>query len=114
MRGAAITIAVEAFRPGELFPWFLFVLMASHVFVCYVVWVEFIFCNSKDFEAKVAIALRSDGRIKVRVPGPVLKSVYEGEGITVDNDAERNSLVGDDGVILKKGVDCLKIMSNVA
>ena len=87
--------------------------MASHVLVCYVVWVEFIFCNSKDFEAKVAIALRSDGRIKVRVPGPVLKSVYEGQGITVDDDAERNSLFVNDGVILKKGVDCLKIVSNV-
>ena len=88
--------------------------MASHVLVCYVVWVEFILCNSKDFEAKVAIALRSDGRIKVREPGPVLKSVYEGERITVDNDTERNLLFGDDGVILKKGVDCLKVMSDVA
>ena len=68
MGGASIAIAIEAFRPGELVPWFLFVLMASHVLVCYVVWVEFIFCNSKDFEAKVAIALRSDRRIKVGVP----------------------------------------------
>ena len=77
MGGEAITIAIEALRPGKWVPWFLFVLMASHVLVCYVVWVEFIFCNSKDFEAKVAIALRSDGRIKVGVPGPVLKSVDE-------------------------------------
>ena len=77
MGGASIAIAVEAFRPGELVPWFLFVLMASYVLVCYVVWIELMFCDSKDFEAKVAIALRSDGRIKVGVPGPVLKSVYE-------------------------------------
>ena len=42
--------------------------MASHVLVCYVVWVEFVFSNAKDFEAEVAIALRSDGRIKVGIP----------------------------------------------
>ena len=68
MGGAAITIAIEALRPGELVPWFLFVLMASHVLVCYVVWVEFVFSKAKDFEAEVAIALRSDGRIKVGIP----------------------------------------------
>ena len=68
MGGASITITIEAFRPGELVPWFLFVLVASHMFVRDVVWVEFVLSNAKNFEAQVAITLRSDGRIKVGIP----------------------------------------------
>ena len=51
MGSAFIAIAIEAFRPGELVPWFLFVLMASNVLIRDVGQNEFVLCYAEDFEA---------------------------------------------------------------